>query len=165
MPNLDLTYYRNSEIEKREESMLLVVKEVCEFIRTRAEEKSITLQISGTDFVLPMDRDMIKSLILNLVDNSIKACDVNGTIVVSLEDDVKAYHLLIKENGRGMSEEDLERIREPFYRVDKSRSRQDGGAGLGIALCEHIAHRHNGELLYRSRLGVGTVVEVVFFKE
>ena len=59
----------------------------------------------------------------------------------------------------------LERIKEPFYRVDKSRSRQDGGVGLGLALCEHIVMRHNGDLIYRSKPGSGTVAEAIFVKE
>jgi len=162
---LDLTFYRNNEPEVMEASMLLVAKEAIESLKAKAEEKGVTLRVLGNDFTMRMDRDMIRSLIMNLVDNGIKAVEPSGMVEVILEEDVHAYHLLVKDNGKGMSEEDLERIKEPFYRVDKSRSRQDGGVGLGLALCEHIVLRHNGDLIYRSKLGAGTVAEAVFVKE
>ena len=68
----------------------------------------------------------------------------------------------VKDNGRGIPEKDVEKVTEAFYMVDKSRSRQNGGSGLGLALCVRIAELHRGKLRVYSQEGKGTVVTVVF---
>ena len=68
----------------------------------------------------------------------------------------------IKDNGKGMTSEQLMHVKEAFYRVDKSRSRKEGGNGLGLALCEQIAKKHHAELVIDSYLGEGTTVQVIF---
>ena len=66
----------------------------------------------------------------------------------------------ITDTGCGMEPEELEKIKEPFYRVDKSRSRKQGGTGLGVSLCQKIVEKHDGSMEYRSKKGVGTTVTV-----
>ena len=66
------------------------------------------------------------------------------------------------DNGRGIPSEEISRITEAFYMVDKSRSRKEGGAGIGMALCQKIIQLHNGMLKIDSRLGEGTVIKVTF---
>ena len=66
----------------------------------------------------------------------------------------------ITDTGCGMEPEELEKIKEPFYRVDKSRSRKQGGTGLGVSLCQKIIEKHDGSMEYRSKKGVGTTVTV-----
>ena len=114
------------------------------------------------DTRLTVDREMIKSLLYNLVDNAVKASgegdeirldcsEVKGNIVISVAD-----------QGTGMSPEHVKKVTEPFYMVDKSRSRKAGGAGLGLALCVEIAKQHDAKLKIESELGKGTTVMVIF---
>lgn len=68
----------------------------------------------------------------------------------------------ITDNGLGMPKEEISKIQEAFYRVDKSRSRADGGAGLGLAICSNIMSIHKGEMLYESEVGKGTTVTLMW---
>ena len=68
----------------------------------------------------------------------------------------------VRDNGRGMTREQLAHITEPFYRVDKARSRAEGGVGLGLSICEQIAARHGAELKFDSQPGLGTTTKVIF---
>ena len=70
------------------------------------------------------------------------------------------YVIIIKDNGRGMPPEEITRISEAFYRIDKSRSRAQGGAGLGLAICSKIAEIHQAKIKYKSAVGRGTVVTI-----
>ena len=72
----------------------------------------------------------------------------------------EGYQVTVADQGRGIPEGELNKITEPFYMVDKSRSRAEGGAGLGLALCKQIAALHGGELRFESREGRGTTVTV-----
>ena len=98
--------------------------------------------------------DLLTSFVLNLVDNAGKASEEGGKIRIIAED--KA--LIVEDYGRGITSEDLERVTEAFYMVDKSRSRKEGGAGLGLALCKEIADLHNWKLSIESKPGKGTRV-------
>ena len=111
-------------------------------------EKTI---VSGNETLLSM-------LFYNLTENAIKACTDGGKITLSCRDG-KA---VIEDNGKGMTEEQLLHITEPFYRTDKSRSRAEGGAGLGLALCKQIADSHNASINFESALGKGTKVIIDF---
>ncbi len=105
---------------------------------------------------------LLESLITNLLDNAVKACDDGGMVRVYTEEKNNNVLLIVEDNGNGMSEEQLKHLGEQFYRPDKARSRQQGGAGLGIALCFEIAKSHDAEIEYKSALGEGTTVSVIF---
>lgn len=104
------------------------------------------------------DYDLITSLIQNLINNAINATDENDVIDVVLTEN----SLTVTDHGRGIPSEHITRLTEPFYRVDKARSRRDGGAGLGLSLCKAIAKAHGGELIIDSVQGQGTSVTVTF---
>ncbi len=104
-----------------------------------------------------MEYDLCKTMVLNLLDNALKS---GGSLVtVTGWAKGKRYHIEIEDNGRGIPEEELKRITEAFYMVDKSRSRKEHGAGLGLSLCERIAAIHGARLEFNSIEGVGTSVE------
>ncbi len=105
---------------------------------------------------------LIESLITNLLDNAVKACSDGGMVRVYTEEKDDAVLLIVEDDGRGMNEEQLKHLGEQFYRPDKARSRQQGGAGLGIALCFEIAKSHDATIEYQSSLGEGTRVSVTF---
>lgn len=108
--------------------------------------------------------DLLKSLLLNICTNAIKACpnDGNGVINLTARQDGEKVILSVVDNGRGIPKESLSKIIEPFYRIDKARNREDGGAGLGLTLCRQIAEVHDATLTVESTLDVGTKVEITF---
>ncbi|MFR2157580.1 MAG: sensor histidine kinase [Evtepia gabavorous] len=107
-----------------------------------------------------LEPDLFRSLVLNLIDNSRKAIGAQGTISISCQMTERGCRLTVQDTGRGMPPEVLSHLTEAFYRVDKSRARAQGGAGLGLALCEKIAVLHQGRITFESTLGQGTTVTV-----
>ena len=103
---------------------------------------------------------LFRSLLLNLVDNSRKALEKGGRIALTCTMTETGCRLTVEDNGRGMPPEVLAHLTEAFYRVDKSRARAQGGAGLGLALCERIAVLHGGAIHFASTPGQGTTVTV-----
>lgn len=102
----------------------------------------------------------MESVCLNLLDNARKAVDTEGRILLEGAPTADGYRIQVSDNGRGISPEDLGRITEPFYMVDKSRSRAQGGAGLGLTVCQRIVALHGGTLTFESTPGKGTRVSV-----
>ena len=105
--------------------------------------------------------DLIKSLIMNLCTNAVKAGATN-IILSATKLKMGNAVLSVVDNGCGISPDDLAKITEPFYRVDKARSREQGGAGLGLTLCKQIAEVHGAEMSIESILGEGTSVKITF---
>lgn len=108
------------------------------------------------------DPDLLLSLFSNLIDNARKACQEGGTILFSGEHCEEGYRFRIMDNGCGIPENEVYKITEPFYMVDKSRARKEGGAGIGMALCQKIIHMHQGEWKIESKAGEGTRISIVF---
>ena len=102
---------------------------------------------------------LLRALLGNLIDNALKSGA--RRVLVSVERCGGRVALSVSDDGRGMESGELSRITEPFYRVDKSRSRREGGAGLGLALCAEIAHLHGGELMFESAPGAGTRAQLL----
>ncbi len=124
-------------------------------------DKGVALIMRCDADTLPMNADLMQSLLINLVDNAAKAYDAdaqNKTVTLSCYGNV----LEVKDFGRGIPKESMERIFEPFYMVDKSRSKKAGGSGLGLALVKQIADAHGARLEVESTLGSGTAVRMVF---
>lgn len=129
------------------------------------KKKNIRLVCRGERGKVLLEPDLVKSLVYNLVDNAAKSMDAEGIIAVKGSLIPGGCEILVADNGRGMEEAELSRITEAFYRVDKSRSRQQGGAGLGLALCQQIVQLHGGNLRFESRPGVGTRVTATLYGE
>lgn len=108
-----------------------------------------------------LEPDLIRSLLINLLDNARKALDQGGNIYVVSDWQGEDLRIRILDNGRGMPPEALQHLTEAFYRVDKSRSRAQGGAGLGLTLCQRIVQLHRGRMEFTSREGNGTCVTVM----
>ena len=103
------------------------------------------------------DKEKIRQVLINIVDNAIKYGNKNGLIEASFYNvDGKNVLIEISDNGAGISEEHLPRIFERFYRTDLARSRKAGGSGLGLAICKHILEAHHQTIHVRSKLDVGT---------
>lgn len=109
------------------------------------------------------DKDLLLSVFYNLIDNAVKAVDEGGFVLLRGKRVDKGYEIKVVDNGRGIPQEEINRITEAFYMVDKSRSRKEGGAGIGMTLCQKIVVLHKGDLQIYSKLGEGTVVKIMFW--
>ena len=107
---------------------------------------------------LSMDADLMQSVLINLVDNASKASAPGQAVTMRAYDDV----IEVSDNGIGIQESELARITEPFYVVDKSRSKKLGGSGLGLALVKEIISAHGAELEIDSSVGIGTTIRIQF---
>jgi len=105
----------------------------------------------------------LASAVTNLIINAVRYTPQDGTITVSWyrDDDGNAV-FSVQDTGIGISEQDLPRLTERFYRADRGRSRATGGTGLGLAITKHVAVRHDAELRIKSRLGSGSTFSMVF---
>ena len=157
---LDLLVVKNQETILTPTDPALAVRNVINVMKPELAKEHITLKSSCRKGCCMMDIDLFQSLIINIIDNARKAIDDNGLIHVAgtVRDD--NYVIIIKDNGRGKPPEEITRISEAFYRIDKSRSRAQGGAGLGLAICSKIAEIHQAKIKYKSAVGRGTVVTI-----
>ncbi len=137
-----------------------LVKEVYDSLTLKAEAKQIRLTIKkGCEVPLTVnaDKEKIRQVLINLVDNAIKYGKQNGLIEASAyKIDGKKILIEISDDGAGIAEEHLGRIFERFYRTDTARSRKVGGSGLGLAICKHIIEAHRQVIHVRSAIDVGT---------
>lgn len=122
-----------------------------------AEEKNIELIFNPLkeDLQVFGDKEKLRQVFVNLLQNAIKYTD-EGKVEIILEEDKKLVSIFIKDTGIGIPSEDLGRIFERFYRVDKARSRAVGGTGLGLAIVKHILEAHNSKITVSSKLGEGS---------
>ncbi|MFZ4771428.1 MAG: sensor histidine kinase, partial [Ferruginibacter sp.] len=137
-----------------------LLKEVYESLAINAEQKSIRCVLKkGCEQPLSVfaDKEKIRQVFINLVENAIKYGKENGTIESSFyKIDGKRVLIEISDDGAGISEEHLPRIFERFYRTDLARSRKAGGSGLGLSICKHIIEAHGEAMHVRSSIDVGT---------
>ncbi|MDY2987367.1 MAG: ATP-binding protein [Peptoniphilus sp.] len=123
-----------------------------------ATEKNVELAVVG-DGVFKTNKTMIWELLANLIENAIKYNVENGSVDVSMK--VSEHtEIVVKDSGIGIDEENLKRIFERFYRVDKSRNKKSGGTGLGLSIVKHIVKNLNGEIEVQSEAGVGTTIKI-----
>ncbi len=140
-------------------NILLLVEEVFDAQEVRAKERGIKLAYDKK-YEKPIwviaDRKRISQALTNLIVNSINYGKVGGQTTVSLADMFENIMVEVNDDGIGIDKKDLPRIFERFYRVDKSRSREQGGTGLGLAIVKHIVEAHNQRINVRSSLNEGT---------
>ena len=143
-------------LDREEIPLPTFLSRVAELHRPSAERAGKTLEVVASEGTLRVDVRKLSLALSNLVDNAIKYGKEGGRITVSGKIDPSGCTVEVKDDGPGISPEDLPRIFERFYRVDKGRSREMGGTGLGLSIVKHIVESHEGTLHAESRLGVGT---------
>ena len=149
------------EPDKSEVHINEVVDEVMEMLALKASEKSLVLKRSMEgDFYINANRDRIKQMFINLVDNAIKYTE-SGEISISLESEGSWIKAVVSDTGIGFDEKYKERLFERFYRVDKGRSRLSGGTGLGLSIVKHIVLLYKGKISVESTPGKGTCFEIL----
>ena len=147
----------------RDDEIILdaLVDEVLEDLEPLAEGKNIRLIRKCKDITMVGSDILIYRLVYNLVENAIKYNHSGGQVTVTADRKEKHVYLSVEDTGTGIPEELKERVFEPFFRVDKSRSRELGGVGLGLALVREIVRVHDGSITVKSNPSGGTIFEVV----
>lgn len=139
------------------------LSEIERLLTPRRNMQGISFACCGEAGKACFEPNLVKSLLYNLVDNAVKAIDGAGSITVTGTPISGGCRFVVKDTGRGMEPEELSRITEAFYRVDKARSRRQGGAGLGLTLCKEIVALHHGSMAFASTPNVGTEVTVLLY--
>ena len=148
----------------RDEQIIMddLVDEVLEDLEPLAQEKNIKLIGKCKDITMVGSDILIYRLVYNLVENAIKYNHSGGQVTVTAYKEQKHICLSVADTGSGIPKELRERVFEPFFRVDKSRSRKLGGVGLGLALVHEIVRVHDGSITVKSNPSGGTILEVIF---
>ncbi len=158
---------RLSELDQKERlpefekvDLYETVSEVLEGLRLQANKHSITLSFQGEHCFVRGNRNMLKELAENLIQNAIRYNNPNGKVDVIIRPGSLRTDFIVKDNGIGIPASEQSRVFERFYQVDKSRSKEAGGTGLGLAIVKHIVELHDGQIELDSAPGVGTTVSV-----
>jgi len=149
---MKLTTLRHENIESESVSVLSILNDTAERLNQQAD--GITIEVTGQDSILYGDRELLSLLSDNLTANAIHASEPGMKILLIAE----SHGFSVQDQGIGMTEETIQRACEPFWKADKARTRSQGGAGLGLSLCQQIAELHQGTLSFDSSPGVGTKV-------
>lgn len=159
----DLLYLRNNTIEKSVVNVTNLAADIRQTMEPALVNKNITLETEIEDSVIYGSRELLITVFVNLIDNAKKASQKGGKILFKghrMEDG--RYEFLVSDNGIGMSEEQIKKVCDEFYMADKSRSRKEGGAGLGMSLVNTIVMAHSATMRIESEIGKGTDIYVVF---
>ena len=162
---LKLTLMREENRKLGKVELKEAINNVKNILIYKMERKNIKLNIKIENIDLVQDKELLEVLLTNIIDNSIKASNVGSWIDVEGYYGNNEYILKIKDKGIGIPQEDLDKVLEPFYMVDKARTRKNNGIGLGLSICSEICNMYNISLDIKSKLNVGTEVILIFNKE
>lgn len=162
---LELLLLKKDSVTLRPTFLPSLLEQIQQSLTPGLREKGIRLICKSDSGSVTLEPDLIKSLLYNLIDNAAKAVEREGVIALRATRIPGGCQFQVADNGRGMEAEELDRITEAFYRVDKARSRSQGGAGLGLALCKQIVTLHNGTIRFASEPGKGTRVTVELYPQ
>jgi two-component system sensor histidine kinase ArlS len=139
----------------------LIDEVICESKIISPEHQFISKSIGK--IILFADRNLIKQMLRALLDNSIKFTPENGMIVIDILKSKDGIQIEVKDTGIGIPAEELDKIFDRFAVLDKSRSKEKGGSGLGLSIVKWIVEAHNGKITVESSLGIGTTMKIIFF--
>ena len=162
---LKLTLMREENRKLGKVELKEAINNVKNILIYKMERKNIKLNIKIENIDLVQDKELLEVLLTNIIDNSIKASNVGSWIDVEGYYGNNEYILKIKDKGIGIPQEDLDKVLEPFYMVDKARTRKNNGIGLGLSICSEICNMHNISLNIKSELNMGSEVILGFNKE
>ena len=162
---LQLLVMDNSELQFKNEQIGLLFKQIEKSVGCLADKYGVKLSFDIEDAMLKVEYSLFITAIMNFIDNACKASESGSCVWVSGKIHEDKYVISVKDEGKGIDGKELDKITEPFYMVDKSRARSQGGAGLGLALCKRIAQIHEAEMNIESVLGEGTTVTLTVRRE
>ncbi len=162
---LDLSQIESRNVPLKTETLLLKeeIQRALESFAPRLQESKITAENDvPAGLKVSADRDKFRQILLNLLDNAVKFNKPGGRIIVTSKASEEELRISIQDTGLGMPEEDLPRIFERFYRVDKARNRGTGGTGLGLSIVKHLVEAHGGRIACQSGLEQGSTFTLTF---
>jgi two-component system phosphate regulon sensor histidine kinase PhoR len=147
-------------IEKTQFDLNNLIREVVDSLEISSRDENINIQINiprKEKCIVVADVEKIEQVLLNLLVNAIKYSKEKGNITINCKDLTNKYLVEIEDNGIGIKKEDIDRIFERFYRIDRDRSRKKGGTGLGLSIVKHILEAHDQNIKVESEMGKGSV--------
>lgn len=159
---LDDAFIRENGINAENVNLGEIIADIAKKMHFQASGAGVELRIEAKSVNCNCDKLLVGMLLSNLIGNAIKACKGKGNVTVGCDTLENKVLLYVRDTGIGMNEEQLSRITEPFYRTDKSRNREDGGTGLGLALCDRIVKAHNAHMSFKSKQNEGTEAVIEF---
>ncbi|GGH30895.1 sensor histidine kinase [Paenibacillus segetis] len=159
---MDLIMLQEDHFQMEEHDMGAVIAEIEPALEMMAKEKQVLIITDCEEGKLQLDKDLIKILIFNLVDNALKASAEQQSIMLRTYWRDGRYILEVIDQGIGISKEHGDKIFEPFYMADKARTRSYNGAGLGLSICQSVASIHNAVIEVGSKENQGTTIGVIF---
>ena len=158
---LELLVAGHQELKLLQVNARWLAGEIQGVLQPSLRRQGLTLKVNVEDVTVSMEPDLMKTVLMNLIDNGRKAMEGRSGFLYLLGlREEKGFSYYVRDTGKGIPEEELKNITDPFYMVDKSRARQQGGAGLGLSICQEIVARHGGVMTFKSAVGKGTVVRV-----
>lgn len=157
---MDLVVLEKQDFPFRQVSMMDYLQRVGGALQPALERNGIRLRVRAEEAQIFIEPDLMETVCLNLLDNARKAIDGSGVIVLEGFIEEMGYCIRVTDTGKGIPAEELNRVTEAFYMVDKSRARAQGGAGLGLAVSQKIVALHGGSMEFHSEVGKGTQVSV-----
>ncbi len=139
-----------------------VCRNVLAQLEMAAAERKVTTEFIGDSLELVASRKIVEEIVFNLCDNAVKYNKENGKVTVKIKQCMDGIQLTVSDTGIGIPKEDVDRIFERFYRVDKSHSKEIGGTGLGLSIVKHGAKYLGASVSVESELNVGTTIRIVF---
>ncbi len=158
---LDLARMENGHttLYKDEVEIVHVIERITQKFTQAAKEKKVQLQFKtglSENVLISMDEDRIEQVLTNLIDNAIRHTPIEGSVTVSVEQELSYAKIHVADTGEGIPGEDLPYVFERFYKADKARTRSKGGTGLGLAIAKNIVEAHKGNIRVDSEVGQGT---------
>lgn len=144
---------------------LELINEVKESLNKKADDKQIQFEVHGEEVVIEGDQPRLQQVFVNLISNALAYTPPKGRVDVYIKDLQDEVEISVKDTGIGINKEEISRIFERFYRVDKARSRYSGGTGLGLAIVKHLVEAHHGEIYVSSKQGKGSTFTVKLLKK
>ena len=155
---MKLLVLKNQQFQMKKQDLEPMIQEAVTSMQYRLKEQDILVNLNLKKAICKIEPDLLKSLILNLIDNALKSMNSGGILTVEDRATQEGAKIYISDTGCGMPKDEISKITEAFYRIDKSRSRKQGGVGLGLAICKEIVRIHQGEMRFISQQGKGTTV-------
>ena len=162
---LDMAKIRNEAIHIEEVKLCDVEEQIQKRMETLCAERGVTLVCNRSADTLFANEVLLFSLLCNLIQNAVYACKSGDIVTWGVEEEGANIRIYVEDNGCGMTKEQVKRVKEPFYRVDKARSRETGRTGLGLAICSQIVEYHNARMNIQSEPDKGTIITVLFPKK
>lgn len=150
------------ELTKEDVDFLEIALQTCERLELKAQKNQVHVEVTGEHVSYKGVRQVLEEMIYNICENAIKYNHPGGWVKIWVGEAMGERKVIVEDSGIGIPEEELDRVFERFYRVDKSHSREIGGTGLGLSIVKHGAILHGAKVHVESRLGKGTKMELVF---